>query len=198
MPLAMVLVMMAVAESHIPTTLDGPFDPVTHRFDPSLRQDSEDLPVTHPRLRKNVTSNFAEQIALAISSPTSMWVSWIGLNVTPIDSASVESEVWYGKESGKYISVRKGDSVVYSLLYPFEGLWNYTSGIIHHVKLKGLEPSTRYYYKCGDSSTPAMSREFIFETFPKPSPNNYPARIAVIGDLGLTSNSTSTIDHLKF
>ena len=62
----------------------------------------------------------------------------------------------------------------------------------------GLEPSTRYYYKCGDSSTPAMSREFIFETFPKPSPNNYPARIAVIGDLGLTSNSTSTIDHLKF
>ena len=77
MPLAMVLVMMAVAESHIPTTLDDPFDPVTHRFDPSLRQDSEDLPVTHPRLRKNVTSNFAEQIALAISSPTSMWVSWV-------------------------------------------------------------------------------------------------------------------------
>ncbi|KAL5149997.1 Purple acid phosphatase 23 [Glycine soja] len=156
MPLAMVLVMMAVAESHIPTTLDGPFDPVTHRFDPSLRQDSEDLRVTHPRLRKNVTSNFAEQIALAISSPTSMWVSWvtgdaqIGLNVTPIDSASVESEVWYGKESGKYISVRKGDSVVYSLLYPFEGLWNYTSGIIHHVKLKvSAEESgskSKFYY----------------------------------------------------
>lgn len=62
----------------------------------------------------------------------------IGQNVTPIDSASVESEVWYGKESRKYISVRKGDSVVYSLLYPFEGLWNYTSGIIHHVKLKGM------------------------------------------------------------
>jgi len=60
----------------------------------------------------------------------------------------------------------------------------------------GLEPGTRYYYKCGDSSIPAMSQEHSFETFPKPSPNNYPARIAVIGDLGLTRNSTSTIDHL--
>ncbi|KAG4914636.1 hypothetical protein GLYMA_19G026600v4 [Glycine max] len=207
--LATVLVMMsnivmAVAETHIPTTLDGPFDPVTRRFDPSLRRGSDDLPMTHPRLRKNVTSNFPEQIALAISSPTSMWVSWvtgdaqIGLNVTPVDPASVGSEVWYGKKSGKYTSVGKGDSVVYSQLYPFEGLWNYTSGIIHHVKLKGLEPGTRYYYKCGDSSIPAMSQEHYFETFPKPSPNNYPARIAVIGDLGLTSNSTSTIDHLNY
>lgn len=68
---------MAVAETHIPTTLDGPFDPVTRRFDPSLRRGSDDLPMTHPRLRKNVTSNFPEQIALAISSPTSMWVSWV-------------------------------------------------------------------------------------------------------------------------
>jgi len=58
--------------------------------------------------------------------------------VTPVDPASVGSEVWYGKESGKYTSVGKGDSVVYSQLYPFEGLWNYTSGIIHHVKLEGM------------------------------------------------------------
>ena len=83
--LAMVLVMMStnfitimtVTETHIPTTLDGPFEPVTRRFDPSLRRGSDDLPMTHPRLRKNVTLNFPEQIALAISSPTSMWVSWV-------------------------------------------------------------------------------------------------------------------------
>ncbi|KAK4356141.1 hypothetical protein RND71_025112 [Anisodus tanguticus] len=30
---------------------------------------------------------------------------------------------------------QNGVSVVYSQLYPFEGLWNYTSGIIHHVKM---------------------------------------------------------------
>lgn len=75
--IVLVSTIMAVTGSHIPTTLDGPFDPVTRRFDPSLRRGSDDLPMTHPRLRKNVTSNFPEQIALAISSPTSMWVSWV-------------------------------------------------------------------------------------------------------------------------
>ncbi|QHO17226.1 Purple acid phosphatase [Arachis hypogaea] len=43
-----------------------------------------------------------------------------------------------------------------------------------------------------------MSQEHVFETFPRPSPNNYPSRIAVIGDLGLTSNSSTTIDHLTY
>lgn len=61
----------------------------------------------------------------------------IGLNVTPVDAATVASEVWYGKETGKYSEKRRGVSVVYSQLYPFEGLWNYTSGIIHHVRIDG-------------------------------------------------------------
>jgi hypothetical protein len=118
-----IITTMVVTESHIPTTLEGPFEPVTRRFDPSLRRGSEDLPMDDPRLKKNVTSNFPEQIALAVSSPTSM---------------SVASEVWYGKESGKYTKIAKGASTVYSQLYPFEGLLNYTSGIIHHVRIKGI------------------------------------------------------------
>lgn len=191
-----------LAQNQIPTTLDGPFKPVTRRFDPSLRRGSDDLPMNHPRLKKNVTSNFPEQISLAISSPTSMWVSWvtgeaqIGSDVIPLDPASVASEVWYGKESGKYASRGKGNSTVYTQLYPFEGLSNYTSGIIHHVRINGLEPGTKYFYKCGDSSIPAMSEEHVFETLPLPSPNAYPHRIAIIGDLGLTSNSSTTIDHV--
>ena len=100
--LATVLVMMsnivmAVAETHIPTTLDGPFDPVTRRFDPSLRRGSDDLPMTHPRLRKNVTSNFPEQIALAISSPTSMWVSWVTGTLiisSPQNNPNVITSAW--------------------------------------------------------------------------------------------------------
>uniref|UniRef100_A0A6N2JYX3 Purple acid phosphatase n=3 Tax=Salix viminalis TaxID=40686 RepID=A0A6N2JYX3_SALVM len=191
-----------LAQNQIPTTLDGPFKPVTRRFDPSFRRGSDDLPMNHPRLKKNVTSNFPEQISLAISSPTSMWVSWvtgeaqIGSNVIPPDPASVASEVWYGKESGKYTSRGKGDSTIYTQLYPFEGLLNYTSGIIHHVRIDGLEPETKYFYKCGDSSIPAMSEEHVFETLPLPGPNAYPRRIAIIGDLGLTSNSSTTIDHV--
>ncbi|XP_065862881.1 purple acid phosphatase 23 isoform X3 [Euphorbia lathyris] len=188
--------------SRIPTTLEGPFKPTTRRFDSSLRRGSDDLPMDHPRLKKNVTGNFPQQIALAISSPTSMWVSWvtgdaqIGSNVIPLDPASVASEVWYGKVSGNYTSKRNGNATVYSQLYPFKGLRNYTSGIIHHVRIDGLEPGTKYCYKCGDSGIGAMSEESVFETLPSPSSNSYPRRIAFIGDLGLTSNSSTTIDHL--
>ncbi|CAI0380387.1 unnamed protein product [Linum tenue] len=199
----LIIAEIVVCQALIPTTLDGPFKPSTRSFDPSLRRGSADLPMDHPRLKKNVSGNFPQQIALALSSsPTSMWVSWvtgdaqIGSNVIPLDPASVGSEVWYGKESGKYTDKVRGNSSVYSQLYPFEGLSNYTSGIIHHVRIDGLEPGTKYFYKCGDSSMPAMSDELVLQTMPLPGSNSYPARIAVIGDLGLTSNSSSTIDHL--
>lgn len=43
----------------------------------------------------------------------------------------------------------------------------------------------------------ALSEEHSFVTLPSSGPNLYPNRIAVVGDLGLTSNSTSTIDHLS-
>ncbi|KAK1261252.1 Purple acid phosphatase 23 [Acorus gramineus] len=192
---------MAMAK-RIPTTLDGPFKPVTRRFDRSLRQGSDDLPMDHPRLTKRVPTNFPEQIALAISSPSSMWVSWvtgdarIGSNVTALDPSKIASEVWYGEESGRYTFVERGVSMVYSQLYPFKGLLNYTSAIIHHVKLQGLDARKRYYYRCGDSSLKAMSDERTFETMPPSGPTMYPHRIAVVGDLGLTGNTTTTIDHL--
>lgn len=64
------------------------------------------------------------------------------------------------------------------------------------ILVVGLEPETKYYYKCGDSSVDAMSDEHVFETLPLPGSGGYPSRIAVVGDLGLTSNSTTTIDHL--
>lgn len=79
-PALMILItneVFAASSQHIPTTLDGPFVPVTRRFDASLRRGSDDLPMDHPRLRKNVTSNFPEQIALALSTPNSLWVSWV-------------------------------------------------------------------------------------------------------------------------
>lgn len=70
-------IVVVANDRRIPTTLDGPFPPVTRRFDPSLRRGSDDLPMDHPRLRKNVSSKFPEQISLAISTPTAMWVSWV-------------------------------------------------------------------------------------------------------------------------
>lgn len=61
----------------------------------------------------------------------------MGPDVTPLDSTSVKSVVEYGTVSGTYAHSANGTSEVYSQIYPFEGLLNYTSGIIHHTLITG-------------------------------------------------------------
>ena len=40
-----------------------------------------------------------------------------------------------------------------SYVFNYRKLENYTSGILHHSLLTNLQPSTVYYYRCGDFST---------------------------------------------
>jgi hypothetical protein len=130
--------------NRIPSTLDGPFVPVTIPLDPSIRLSaSQDLPQSDPRVVKRVAAIYPEQIFLSLSTPDAMWVSWvtgdsqIGPKVTPLDPSSVASVVVYGTSSGNYTHMAYGKSEVYSQTYPFEGVLNYTSGIIHHVHITG-------------------------------------------------------------
>lgn len=61
----------------------------------------------------------------------------MGPKVTPLDPTSVKSIVEYGTASGSYTMSANGTSEVYSQLYPFPDTLNYTSGIIHHVRITG-------------------------------------------------------------
>ncbi|GER28783.1 purple acid phosphatase [Striga asiatica] len=201
----LILIWNAVIQigGEIPTTLEGPFIPVTVPLDKSFRGHAIDLPDNDPRVQRNVTGYGPEQISVSLSSTyDSVWISWItgefqiGNNIKPLSPKTVASVVHYGKLTYPMTLEAKGQSLVYSQLYPFEGLQNYTSGIIHHVLLTGLEPNTSYQYMCGDPSIPAMSGIYHFKTMPASCPKSYPSRIAVMGDLGLTYNSTSTVDHL--
>lgn len=200
-----VLVILNLLEvnGEIPTTLDGPFKPVTVPLDKSFRGNAIDLPDTDPRLQRCVKGLQPEQISVSLSSThDSFWISWItgefqiGDNIKPLDPKTVASVIHYGKLRFPMIHKATGHSLVYSQMYPFEGLRNYTSGIIHHVRLTGLDPNTLYYYRCGDPSIPSMSDIYSFKTMPVSGPRSYPSRVAVVGDLGLTYNSTSTINHL--
>ncbi|KAJ0035289.1 hypothetical protein Pint_25438 [Pistacia integerrima] len=128
---------------HIPTTLDGPFKPFTKPLDKSYGGNAIDLPHTDPRVQRTVQGFEPEQISVSLSSThDSVWISWItgdfqiGDNIQPLDPKSVASFVQYGTLRFSLIHQATGYSQVYSQLYPFKGLKNYTSGIIHHVRLR--------------------------------------------------------------
>uniref|UniRef100_A0A0E0P3W8 Purple acid phosphatase n=2 Tax=Oryza rufipogon TaxID=4529 RepID=A0A0E0P3W8_ORYRU len=192
----------AAAEAAPPSTLAGPTRPVT--VPPRDRGHAVDLPDTDPRVQRRVKGWAPEQIAVALSAaPSSAWVSWVtgdfqmGAAVEPLDPTAVASVVRYGLAADSLVRRATGDALVYSQLYPFDGLLNYTSAIIHHVRLQGLEPGTEYFYQCGDPAIPAaMSDIHAFRTMPAVGPRSYPGKIAIVGDLGLTYNTTSTVEHM--
>ncbi|OAY80435.1 Purple acid phosphatase 15 [Ananas comosus] len=195
---------LLVLGAAVPTTLDGPFPPATAPLnDGVFRGHAVDLPDSDPRVKRRVRGWEPEQVSVSLSAAAdSVWISWItgefqiGENVELLDPKTVASIVRYGYSENSLTRKATGHSLVYNQLYPFEGLQNYTSGIIHHVRLKGLKPETQYYYQCGDPSLPAMSDVHAFRTMPASGPRSYPKRIAVVGDLGLTYNTTSTVDHM--
>ncbi|KAK7387625.1 hypothetical protein VNO78_28548 [Psophocarpus tetragonolobus] len=187
----------------VPSTVEGPFKPVTVPLDHTYRGTAVDLPNTDPLVQRTVQGFHPEQISLSLSSShNSVWISWItgefqiGDNIEPLDPETVASIVQYGRVGRSLSHQATGYSIVYSQLYPFEGIQNYTSGIIHHVRLTGLRPNTLYQYQCGDPSLSAMSDVHYFRTMPVSGPKSYPSKIAVVGDLGLTYNTTSTVNHM--
>jgi hypothetical protein len=65
-------------EIKIPSTLDGPFKPVTVPLDDSLRGKAVDLPDSDPRVERSVKGFEPEQISVSLSAEYhSVWISWI-------------------------------------------------------------------------------------------------------------------------
>lgn len=78
--LALVHLLLALspAPASIPSTLDGPFEPVTVPFDVTVQRSAVDLPDTDYRVRRRVTGFQPEQISVSLSSTyDSVWISWI-------------------------------------------------------------------------------------------------------------------------
>ncbi|CAL1354413.1 unnamed protein product [Linum trigynum] len=202
--LIMPLLLWSFTPDHVngdfPTTLQGPFAPISAPLASKyFTGNAIDLPADDDQVGRNVEGFQPEQISVSLSSNyDSVWVSWItgDSQVVYDEPDSVASVVQCGVSGYAMDYEARGYSTVYTQLYPFQGLQNYTSGIIHHVRLTGLEPATLYQYQCGDPSIEAMSSVFYFRTMPVSSPTDYPPRIAVVGDLGLTQNSSTTVDHI--
>ena len=65
------------------------------------------------------------------------------------------------------------------------------SGEIHSVELTDLKAATRYTYSCGSDS-----RQFTFKTPPAVAPTAS-IKLAVVGDLGQTENSSATMELME-
>ena len=76
--LAAAFCLLCIEGGGIPTTLDGPFNPITVPLDTSFRGNAEDLPHTDPRLQRNVQGFQPEQISITLSATyDSVWISWV-------------------------------------------------------------------------------------------------------------------------
>lgn len=103
-----------------------------------------------------------------------MRVSWI------TSDKHSKSIVEYGKSPGTYEAPATGERTSYKYFF-------YSSGEIHHVVIGPLEASTTYYYRCGGSGP-----EFSFKT----PPSTFPIEFVIVGDLGQTEWTASTLSHV--
>ncbi|CAI9097763.1 OLC1v1034247C1 [Oldenlandia corymbosa var. corymbosa] len=118
------------------------------------------------------------------SDPQQVHVSLVGqdhMRVTYITSHKhTKSLVEYGKSPGVYEASSTGDHDSYHYFF-------YSSGEIHNVVIGPLEPGTTYYYRCGGSGP-----EFSFRT----PPSDLPIEFVIVGDLGQTEWTASTLAHV--
>ncbi|XP_038712544.1 bifunctional purple acid phosphatase 26-like isoform X2 [Tripterygium wilfordii] len=93
-------------------------------------------------------------------------------------------KVQYSTSEDKYDHSAEGTVTSYTF-------YRYKSGYIHHCLIDGLKFDTKYYYKIGEGDS---ARKFWFLTPPKIGPDT-PYSFGIIGDLGQTYNSLSTLEH---
>ncbi|GMH09936.1 hypothetical protein Nepgr_011777 [Nepenthes gracilis] len=122
----------------------------------------------------NRSNSQPQQVHISLVGKDHMRISWV------TDDTKAPSIVEYGETSGKYNSLATGNHLRYEYFF-------YKSGEIHHVKIGPLQPSTTYYYRCS-----GVEPEFSFRT----PPTNFPIEFVIVGDLGQTEWTASTLEHV--
>ncbi|XVF76230.1 hypothetical protein PTKIN_Ptkin13bG0249500 [Pterospermum kingtungense] len=113
-------------------------------------------------------------VHVSVVGADKMRVSWI-------TESSAPAIVEYGTSPGVYSNSITGTTSSYKYLM-------YKSGEIHDVVIGPLNPNTTYYYRCSSDST----RKFILKT----PPLQLPIKFAVVGDLGQTEWTKTTLQHI--
>ncbi|XP_031270846.1 probable purple acid phosphatase 20 [Pistacia vera] len=126
---------------------------------------------------------FLNQLRSSSSSPQQVHISLVGedkIRVSWITKSESAATLKYGTSPGDYPFSANGDMTSYRYML-------YKSGQIHDVVIGPLKPNTTYYYQCGSSDT-----EFTVET----PPSELPIKFVVVGDLGQTGWTNSTLQQI--
>lgn len=106
----------------------------------------------------------------------------------------LESVVQWGTAPGKFTRSASGSFECYSSA-------SFDSGALHHVTIGEAEgplpAGQRIFYRVGDPKRGKWSEEFSVMTAPAVGSNSLPYRFGLLGDLGQTHNSLSTLLHLR-
>ncbi|KAJ7971538.1 Purple acid phosphatase [Quillaja saponaria] len=119
-----------------------------------------------------------QQVRISQVGQDKMRISWITDSSTP---AKVVYVPWISPGSNASSASGTTSSYRYSL---------YQSGEIHDVLIGPLNPNTVYYYRLGD---PPSVKQYTLKT----PPQLFPIKFAVIGDLGQTEWTNSTLQHIE-
>lgn len=137
---------------------------------------------------KFLDANGISQVHLAQGkTPAQLTVQWATPNAASSDLFVSSSP------DGKDAVHVTGTSTSYSFDYP--SLPKYTSPNLHTAEISNLEASKTYYYRCGDASANQLSQWLSFTTLPAPGDDRQ-LSFGVIGDLGMTNDSISTLNHM--
>ncbi|RDX60611.1 putative purple acid phosphatase 20, partial [Mucuna pruriens] len=124
---------------------------------------------------KDQDSDSPQQVHISQVGRNKMRISWITDSSTP-------AKVTYGPSPSANAFSATGNTSSYRYLL-------YKSGEIHDVVIGPLNPNTLYYYRLGD---PPSSQTYNFKT----PPSQFPINFAVVGDLGQTDWTRSTLEHV--
>ncbi|KAJ6820980.1 putative purple acid phosphatase 20 [Iris pallida] len=141
------------------------------------------LSYSRPPARRTLSVPLAEDADEV--TPQQVHISLVGadkIRVTWLTEGEAPSTVDYGTSSGVYPFSASGSASSYSYVL-------YSSGQIHDVVIGPLQPDTLYYYRCGSNA----GRELSFKT----PPAHLPIKFAVVGDLGQTGWTNSTLNHVS-
>nr|GMD39585.1 probable purple acid phosphatase 20 [Ipomoea batatas] len=120
------------------------------------------------------SSSSPQQVHISVVGKDRMRISWI------TEDSGTPTTVEYGTSPGNYRFSVNGGTTNYTYV-------QYKSGEIHDVVVGPLNPSTVYYYRCGGGAA-----EYSFKT----PPPWFPIKFAVIGDLGQTKWTRTTLERI--